>query len=149
MLTIHSFGRVVRRHEREALLHQNATRDDIASARRSNRSTLQFAAHRRLRAENDEMEDPFSDAQSTQWLDNSQQSRRRSVASITGSNTSAPGIDGDLQTVQVIPPTSPSYSNSPTSDHGTPTVSDHQCLDGSFSQSCHLISRAPSTSEDQ
>lgn len=166
LLTIHSFGRVVRRHERDALLQHPATCDAIvrrgnaiASARLSNRSksrtSSEFATSLRLRgeADDDEMDNPFSDARR---LRGSRESWHRPgfTVPIPKSNPSSPGlrVGEKSQTISVIPPspTSPSiYSTFPTSGRGTPIVP-HQSLDGAsgFSQSWLFDRASLSTNGD-
>lgn len=166
MLTIHSFGRVVRRHERDALLQHPATCDAIvrrgnaiASARLSNRSrsrtSSEFATSPRLggEADDNEIDNPFSDAR-RQGGSRESWHRPGLAVSKPESNLSSPGlpVGEKSQTISVIQPspTSPSiYSTFPTSGRGTPIVL-HQSLDGAsgFSQSWLFDRASLSTNGD-
>ncbi|KAF9456544.1 hypothetical protein BDZ94DRAFT_1275389 [Collybia nuda] len=164
LLAIHSFGRVVRRHERDALLQHPATCDAIvrrgnaiASARLSNRSksrtSSEFSTNLGLRGNTDnDTENPFSDARR---LNNFRLSWHTPGFAPSIPNSTPPSnlpVSENPRTSPVFsssPTSSSIYSTFPTSGRGTPIVP-HQSSDGAseFSQSWLLDRVSLSTNGD-
>jgi len=134
LLAIHSFGRVVRRHERDALLQHPFTCDALFRAgalhggkmlRDPRMSTITPSRFRR-EAESNDREDPFSD---TRRLGNSGDYRDSSIAA--SSNPPSPDLFDEHTRVDPAIPNP--FSNFPASGYSTPLVP-HQSLDGSIVQ---------------
>lgn len=162
LLAIHSFGRVVRRHERDALLQRPSTSTVISRAGnvpssvrhdkpRKSRLSSSIPSQLRFRREMDDndINDPFSD---TQRLGDFRESwHTTGVISFTSDSpppSPSPQIS-ELSRIPIIPPSPSVYSTFPTSGRGTPLVP-HQSLDGvqGFSQSWLFDRGSFSTSGD-
>ncbi|KAF8078473.1 hypothetical protein FPV67DRAFT_1648275 [Lyophyllum atratum] len=134
LLAIHSFGRVVRRHERDALLQHPLTCDVLVRAEaaasgkkpyNSQISTLPSSRFKR-EADDNEIDDPFSD---TRRLADC----RDSWASVVPATTNPPSPDLFDEPCRVDPAIPNPFSNFPASGNSTPLVP-HQSLDGSIVQ---------------
>ncbi|GLB36291.1 hypothetical protein LshimejAT787_0305790 [Lyophyllum shimeji] len=134
LLSIHSFGRVVRRHERDALLQHPFTCDALIRAgampggkkpRESRASTVAPSRFRR-EAESNDRDDPFSD---TRRLGDAGDYRDSIIADPT--NPPSPELFDEHIRVDHAPPNP--FANFPASGYSTPLVP-HRSLDGSTVQ---------------
>jgi hypothetical protein len=153
LLAIHSFGRVVRRHERDALLQHPLTCDVLVRAealgsgkkpRDSQISTLPSSRFRR-EADDNETDNPFSD---TRRLADSRDSGVSIIPATT--NPPSPNLFDEHSRVDHAVPNP--FANFPASGNSTPLVP-HQSLDGSivqgFSENWLLGRASLSTNRDE